>query len=90
MVVLAEDFAEYLFESFKGNTREVFFVKALIREVELFPKGFTVKKRLSVESEDVIGGGKNGREVIHKCPRPIKDEITDQGKRRRERNTYAW
>ena len=90
MVVLAEDLAEYLFEPFQGNTREVFFVKALIGKVELFPKGFPIKQGLSVQSEDVIGGCKDRREVIHKCPRPIEDEITDQGKRRRERNTYAW
>ena len=90
MVVLAKDLAEYLFEPFQGNSGKVFFVKALIREVELFTKRFTVKKRLSVESEDMVCGGKDGREVVHKCPRPIKDEITDQGKRRRERNTYAW
>jgi hypothetical protein len=43
VVVLAEDLAEYLFEPFQGNTREVFFVKALIGKVELFPKGFPIK-----------------------------------------------
>jgi hypothetical protein len=42
----------------------VFFVKALIGEVELFPKGFPIKQGLSVESEDVIGGGQYGCEVV--------------------------
>jgi hypothetical protein len=87
VVVLAEDLAEYLFEPFQGNTREVFFVKALIGKVELFPKGFPIKQGLSVESEDVVGGGKDGREVVHECPRPIEDEITDQGKRRKKGGT---
>jgi hypothetical protein len=64
VVVLAEDLAEYLFEPFKGNTREVFFVKALIGKVELFPKGFPIKQGLSVQSEDVIGGCKDRREVV--------------------------
>ena len=64
MVVLAKDFAEYLFEAFQGNSRQVFLVKALIREVELFPKGFSIKQGLSVQSEDVIGGCKDRREVI--------------------------
>jgi hypothetical protein len=64
VVVLAEDLAEYLFEPFQGNTREVFFVKALIGKVELFTKGFPIKQGLSVQSEDVIGGCKDRREVI--------------------------
>jgi hypothetical protein len=64
VVVLPEDLAEYLFEPFQGNTREVFFVKALIGKVELFPKSFPVKERFSVESEDVIGGCKDRGEVV--------------------------
>ena len=42
----------------------MFFVKALIREVELFAKSFPVKERLTMESEDVIGGGQDGGEVV--------------------------
>jgi hypothetical protein len=42
----------------------MFFVKALIGKVELFTKGFSVKERLSVEPEDVIGGSQDGGEVI--------------------------
>ena len=90
MVVLAKDFAEYLFEAFQGNAGQVFLVKALIGEVKLFTEGFAVKERLSVESKDVVGGSKNRGKVIHECPRPIEDEITDQGKRLGKRNTYAW
>ena len=82
VVVLAEDLAEYLFEPFQGNTREVFFVKALIGEVELFTEGFPVKERLSVESEDVIGGGEYGCEVVDESSGPVKDEISDQWKSR--------
>jgi hypothetical protein len=62
----------------------------LIGQVELFTKRFAVKEGLSVESEDVVGGSQNRGEVIHECPRPVEDEIADQGKRRRKRNTYAW
>ena len=60
MVVLAKDFTEYLFEAFQRNSRQVFLVKALIGEVELFAKSFPVKERLTMESEDVIGGGQYG------------------------------
>jgi len=42
----------------------MFFVKALIGEVELFAKSFPVKERLTVESEYVIGGGQYGCEVV--------------------------
>jgi hypothetical protein len=87
VVVLAEDLAEYLFEPFKGNTREVFFVKALIGEVELFTEGFPVKERLAVESEDVVGGSQNRGEVIHERSGPVKDEISDQGGSRRKEST---
>jgi hypothetical protein len=90
VVVLAKYFAEYLFEAFQGNSRQVFLVKALRGQVELFAKGFPVKEGLSVESEDVVGGSQDRGEVIHECPRPVEDEIADQGKRRRKRNTYAW
>ena len=65
MVVLAKDFAEYLFEAFQGNSRQVFLVKALIGEVKLFTKRFPVKEGLSVESEDVVGGGQDGCEVVN-------------------------
>ena len=64
MVVLTKDFAEYLFEPFQGNSGQVFFVKALIGEVELFTKSFPVKEGLPVESEDVIGGCQDGCEVV--------------------------
>jgi len=64
VVVLAEDLAEYLFEAFQGNSRQVFFVKALIGEVELFTKGFPVKKGLSVKSEYVVCGCNDRREVV--------------------------
>ncbi len=77
MVVLAEDLAEYLFEPFQGKTRKVFFVKALIGQVKLFTKRFAVKEGLSVQSEDVIGGCKDRREVVHECPRPVEDEIAN-------------
>ena len=87
VVVLAKDFAEYLFEAFQGNAGQMFFVKALIREVELFTKRFAVKEGLSVESEDVVGRIQDRGEVIHECPRPIEDEITEQGKRRKKGNT---
>ena len=58
------------------------FVKALIGEVELFPKGFPVKEWLSVESEDVIGGCQDGCEVVDESSGPVKDEISDQWRRR--------
>ena len=87
MVVFAEDFAEYLFEPFQGNSGQMFFVKALIGEVELFTKRFAVKEGLSVESEDVVGRSQDRGEVIHECPRPVEDEIADQGKRRRTGGT---
>jgi hypothetical protein len=58
------------------------FVKALIGEVELFAKSFAVKERLPVESEDVIGGGQYGGEVVDESSGPVKDEISDQWKRR--------
>ena len=87
MVVLAKDFAEYHFEAFQGNSRQVFLVKALIGQVELFTKRFAVKEGLSVESEDVVGGSQDRGEVIHECTRPVEDEIADQGKRRRKRDT---
>jgi hypothetical protein len=48
VVVLAKDFAEYLFEAFQRNSRQVFLVKALIGEVELFTKSFPVKERFTV------------------------------------------
>ena len=56
----------------------MFFVKALIGEVELFTKGFPVEERLAVESEDVIGGSQYGCEVVDESSRPVKDEISDQ------------
>ena len=87
MVVFAEDFAEYLFEAFQGNAWQMFFVKALIGEVELFTKRFAIKEGLSVESEDVVGGSQDRGEVIHECTRPVEDEIADQGKRRRKGDT---
>jgi hypothetical protein len=86
-MVFTKDFTEYLFEPFQGNSGQVFFVKALIGEVELFAKGFSVKERLSVESEDVVGGSQDRGEVIHECARPVEDEIADQGKRRRKGDT---
>ncbi len=60
----------------------MFFVKALIGEVELFSKSLPVKERLAVESEDVIGGGEYGCEVVNESSRPVKDEISDQWKSR--------
>jgi len=87
VVVLAEDLAEYLFEPFQGNSRQVFLVKALIGQVELFTKRFAVKEGLSVESEDVVGVSQDRGKVIHECARPVEDEITDQGKRRRKGGT---
>ena len=81
MVVLAKDFAEYLFETIQGNSGQVFLVKALIGEVEPFTKSFPVKERLPVESEDVIGGGQYGGEIVDESSGPVKDEISDQWKR---------
>ena len=81
-MVFTKDFTEYLFEPFQGNSGQVFFVKALIGEVELFAKGFSVKERLSVESEDVIGGGEYGCEIVDESSGPVKDEISDQWKSR--------
>jgi len=60
----------------------MFLVKALIGEVELFTKSLPVKERLAVESEDVIGGGEYGREVVDESSGPVKDEISDQWKSR--------
>lgn len=60
----------------------MFFVKALIGEVELFTEGFPVKEGLTVESEDVIGRGQYGCEVVDESSGPVKDEISDQWKRR--------
>jgi hypothetical protein len=54
----------------------------LIGEVELFTKSFPVKERLPVESEDVIGGGQYGCEIVDESSGPVKDEISDQWKRR--------
>ena len=82
MVVLAKDFAEYLFEPFQGNSGQVFFVKAFIGEVELFTKSFPVKEGLPMESEDVIGGCQDGCEVVDERSGPVKDEISDQWRRR--------
>ena len=82
MVMFAKDFAEYLFKPFQGNSGQVFFVKALIGEVELFSKSLPVKERLAVESEDVIGGGEYGCEVVDESSGPVKDEISDQWKSR--------
>ena len=82
MVVLPKDFAEYPFEAFKGNSGKMLFIKALIGEVELFTKGFPIKERLTVESEDVIGGGQYGCEIVDESSGPVKDEISDQWKRR--------
>ena len=82
MVVLTKDFAEYLFEPFQGNSGQVFFVKALIGEVELLSKSLPVEERLAVESENVIGGGEYGCEVVDESSGPVKDEISDQWKRR--------
>ena len=65
----------------------MFFVKALIGEVELFAKGFSVKERLSVESEDVIGGGQYGGEVVDESSGPVKDEISDQWKSRQKESS---
>ena len=82
MVMLTKDFAEYLFEPFQGNSGQVFFVKAFIGEVELFTKSFPVKEGLPMESEDVIGGCQDGCEVVDERSGPVKDEISDQWKRR--------
>ena len=60
----------------------MFFVKALIGEVELFTKGFPVEERLAVESKDVVGGGQYGCEVVDESSGPVKDEISDQWKSR--------
>ena len=60
----------------------MFFVKALIGEVELFSKSLPVKGGLAVESEDVIGGGEYGCEVVDESSGPVKDEISDQWKSR--------
>jgi hypothetical protein len=60
----------------------MFFIKALIGEVELFTKSFPVKERLAVKSKDVIGGGQDGCEVVDESSGPVKDEISDQWKSR--------
>lgn len=80
VMMLAKNFAEYLFEPLQGNSGQVFFVKSLVGEVELLAKGFAVKEGLAVESEDVVGGGENGGEVVDESPRPVEDEIADQDK----------
>ena len=78
MVVLPKDFAEYSFEAFQGNSGQVLLVKALIGKVELLTEGFPVKEGLPVESEDMIGGGQYGCEVVDESSGPVKDEISDQ------------
>ena len=60
----------------------MFFVKALIGKVELFTEGFSVKEGLPVESEDVIGGGQDGCEVVNESSGPVKDKISDQWRSR--------
>jgi hypothetical protein len=82
VVVFSKDFAENLFQSFQGYPGQVFLVKPFVGKIKLFPKGFPVKEWFSVKRKDVVGGGQYGREIVDESSRPVKDEITNQWKRR--------
>ena len=79
VVVFSKNFAKYLFQSLEGNVRQVLFVKSFVRQVELFPKCFSVKERFAVEAKDVVGGGQDWGEVVDQGARPVEDEVAYQG-----------
>jgi hypothetical protein len=63
-MVLPKNLPKDFLETLQGNPWEVLLIKSFVGQVELFAKGFSVKERLSVEPEDVIGGGQDGCEVV--------------------------
>jgi hypothetical protein len=64
VMVLPKNLPKDFLETLQGNPWEVLLIKSFVGQVELFAKGFSVKERLSVEPEDVIGGGQDGCEVV--------------------------
>jgi hypothetical protein len=70
---LPKDFLQFL----EGGVGNVFFVEALIREIEFFPEGLAVKRGFPVGSEDPVGGFQDGGKVVHESAGPVEDQVAD-------------
>jgi hypothetical protein len=70
-----KDLPENLLQFLEGGMRDVFFVKALVGEVKLLPKGGAVERGFAVSGENTVGGLKNRGEVVHQGAGPVKNQI---------------
>ena len=77
MVEFTKNLPEDLFQLLDRGVRNVLLVKAFVGKVELFPEGLAVKGRLTMGSENAIGGFQDGGEVVDEGARPVEDQISN-------------
>jgi len=77
VVEFPEDLAEDFLQFMKGSMGDVFFVKAFVREIELFPEGLAIEGGFAVGGKDPIGGLEYGGEIIHEGAGPVEDKISN-------------
>ena len=77
VVKFAEDLPEDLFQFPDGGVGDVFFVKSLVRQVELVAERLTVKRRFAVGGEDAVSGLQDRGEVVDEGAGPIEDQVSN-------------